>query len=210
MITRLDAKGKNIFQWGEDFVDIAALETKVYAAVLAFGRDIMRQCIEKADQLLAQQRDRGVYRDKGYRSTTLKTVMGEETVQRRIFNSDGGTWLQRNMVPGCTCQLDPFHRNKAVRTYVNDLDLQKPSWGCCTHGSPRMRLPWWRHLLKIPLTPTNRKSGASCLPTSATTNTPCCPTTSEAGKSRLCRMKVKHPHGAEAWRATSLPSLGTG
>ncbi len=133
-----------------------------------------------------------------------------ETVQRRIFNSDGGTWLQRNMVPGCTCQLDHFHRNKAVRTYVNDPTSKKPSWGCCTHGSPRMRLPWWRPPLKVHSTPTNRRSGASCLSTSATTNTPCCPTTSEAGKSLLCRMKVKHPHGAEAWRATSLPSLGTG
>lgn len=319
MITRLDAKGKNIFQWGEDFVDIATLESKVYAAVLAFGRDIMRQCIEKADQLLAQQRDRGVYRDKGYRPTTLKTIMGEveyrrhvyqlsenndtaaktiylldknmgldtvgffsdtvcmmaieaacavsyrtaaatlsdltglnishesvwrivqsagsweqnrvdglaeaakaesgagtyetavlyeemdgvylalqgkdrkeygpskemkvsiaysgvyedasgrrtlankvsyasmeqagnfrrhaegvvadfyavDTVKRRIFNSDGGTWLQRNMVQGCTYQLDPFHRNKAVRTYVNDPNLQKTILGLLHARKPK-------------------------------------------------------------------------
>lgn len=48
-----------------------------------------------------------------------------DCVKRRVFNSDGGTWLQRNMVPGCTYQLDLFHRNRAVRTCVNDPDLQE-------------------------------------------------------------------------------------
>lgn len=311
MVTKLETQGKQIFQWGEKFVDIATLEKVVYEAVLSLGRNIMRRCIEKADQTLAQQRDRGVYRDKGYRSTTLKTVMGEveyqrhvyllagateqpratvylldqsmgldtvglfsdtvcmmaveaacavsyrtaattlnnltglnlshesvwrivqnagsweqarvdtlavaaksecgagtyetpvlyeemdgvylalqgkdrleygpskemkvsiaysgvyedasgrrslankvsyasmeqaepfrhhaegvvadfydvDCVKRRVFNSDGGTWLQRNMVPGCTYQLDLFHRNRAVRTCVNDPDLQETILG---------------------------------------------------------------------------------
>ena len=307
MVTKLDQQGKQIFQWGEKFVDIATLEKVVYEAVLLLGRNIMRRCIEEADRTLARQRDRGMYRDKGYRPTTLKTVMGEveyqrhvyllsgsgerpratvylldksmgldtvgffsdtvcmmaveaacavsyrtaattlneltglnlshesvwrivqnagsweqarvdtlaaaakaecgagsyetpvlyeemdgvylalqgkdrrehgsskemkvaiaysgvhedasgrrslvnkvsyasmeqakhfrrhaegvvadfydvDCVKRRVFNSDGGLWLQRNMVPGCTYQLDPFHRNKAVRTYLNDPELQK-------------------------------------------------------------------------------------
>jgi len=47
-----------------------------------------------------------------------------DSIRQRIFNSDGGAWLQKNMVPGYTYQLDLFHRNKAVRTYVNDPDLQ--------------------------------------------------------------------------------------
>ena len=46
-------------------------------------------------------------------------------MKRRVFNSDGGLWLQRNMVPDCTYQLDLFHRNKAVRTCLNDSELQK-------------------------------------------------------------------------------------
>lgn len=311
MVTRLDAQGKEIFQWDGKFVDISTLETMVYQTVLACGRELMRNCIEEADRILAQQRDRSEFRDKGYRATTLKTVMGEVTyqrhvylvggekeqpgaavylldkcmgldtvglfsdtvcmmaveaacavsyrtaattlndltglnlshesvwrivqnagsweqarvdvlaaaakaecgagvyetpvlyeemdgvylalqgkdrqeygpskemkvsiaysgvnedasgrrtlankvsyasmeqaqffrdhaegvvadfyavdaVKRRIFNSDGGSWLQRNMVPGCTYQLDPFHRNKAVRTYVDDPDLQETILG---------------------------------------------------------------------------------
>lgn len=47
------------------------------------------------------------------------------SVKRRVFNSDGGLWLQRSMVPDCTYQLDLFHRNKAVRAYLNDPELQK-------------------------------------------------------------------------------------
>ena len=311
MVTKLETQGKQIFQWGERFVDIATLEKLVYEAVLFLGRNIMRRCIEEADRILAQQRDRGMYRDKGYRPTTLKTVMGEveyqrhvyllsgaaeqpratvylldqsmgldtvglfsdtvcmmaveaacavsyrtaattlndltglnlshesvwrivqnagsweqarvdtlaaaakaecgagtyetpvlyeemdgvylalqgkdrlehgsskemkvsiaysgiyedasgrrslankvscasmeraesfrhhaegvvadfydvDCVKRRVFNSDGGTWLQRNMVPGCTYQLDLFHRNRAVRTCVNDPDLQETILG---------------------------------------------------------------------------------
>ena len=45
-------------------------------------------------------------------------------VKRRVFNSSG-LWLQRNMVLGCTYQLDPFHRSKVVRFYLNDSKLRK-------------------------------------------------------------------------------------
>lgn len=49
MVTKLETQGKQIFQWGEKFVDIATLEKAVYEAVLSLGRNIMRQCIEEAD-----------------------------------------------------------------------------------------------------------------------------------------------------------------
>lgn len=307
MVTRLATQGKKIFQWGKRFVDINELESLIYHAALSLGREIMSRCIEQADQILAEQRDKSLLRDKGYRATTIKTVMGEvcyrrhvylvsgeagtgnttiylldksmaldtvgffsdtvckmavesacegsyrasatalneltglklshqsvwrivqnvgsweqrrveglameakaersvgtyktpvlyeemdgvhlalqgkdrvengpskemkvsiaysgiyedgsgrrrlankvafasieqakdfrrhtegvvanyyavNTVKRRVFNSDGDLWLQRNMVPGCTYQLDQYHRNRAVRTYLNDKDLQQ-------------------------------------------------------------------------------------
>ena len=90
MVTMLEAQGKEIFQWGEKFVDIATLEKLVYRAVLAIGRDLMKQCMEQADQRLAEQRDRTMYRDKGYRETTLKTVMGEVTYRRHVYLEQQG------------------------------------------------------------------------------------------------------------------------
>ncbi len=89
MVTKLEQQGKEIFQWGEKFVDIATLEKAVYEVVLSLGRSIMRQCIEETDRTLAQQRDRGIYRDKGYRPTTLKTVMGEVEYQRHVYLLSG-------------------------------------------------------------------------------------------------------------------------
>ena len=65
MVTKLETQGKQIFQWGEKFVDIATLEKAVYETVFSLGRNIMRRCIEEADQTLAQQRNREIYRDKG-------------------------------------------------------------------------------------------------------------------------------------------------
>ena len=43
MVTKLETQGKQIFQWGEKFVDSATLEKAVYEAVLSLGRNIMRQ-----------------------------------------------------------------------------------------------------------------------------------------------------------------------
>ena len=89
MVTKLETQGKQIFQWGEKFVDIATLEKAVYETVFSLGRNIMRRCIEEADQTLAQQRNREIYRDKGYRPTTLKTVMGEVEYQRHVYLLSG-------------------------------------------------------------------------------------------------------------------------
>lgn len=50
-------------------------------------------------------------------------------MEQRTFNSDGAGWLQKNMVPMCIFQLDQFHRNRAVRTYVDDPDLQQTILG---------------------------------------------------------------------------------
>lgn len=98
MVTKLETQGKQIFQWGEKFVDIATLEKAVYEAVLSRGRNIMRQCIEEADRTLARQRDRGMYRDKGYRPTTLKTVMGEVGYQRHVYLLSGAAEQPRATV----------------------------------------------------------------------------------------------------------------
>lgn len=307
MMTKLEEQEKNIFEWGDKFFDVNELAHIINQVTHDYGQELMRRCLEDADEKLSQQRDKKVYRDKGYRKTTIKTEFGEVTysrhvyavitgenapsstvylldksmgcskvglfsdavclmaaeaachksyrvvasemnamtglnishesvwrmvqsagtwarnradglsaaakeessagtyatdilyeemdgvylslqgkdrqengpskemkvsiaysgvcedasgrrtlankvsyagfepvrefrshaegvladfydvdsIQQRIFNSDGGAWLQKNMVPGCIYQLDTYHRNKAVRTYVNDPDLQR-------------------------------------------------------------------------------------
>ena len=80
---------EEIFQWGEEFVDITTLENLVYEAALRWGREIMRRCLEETDRILSRQRNKTVYRDKGYRPTTLKTVMGEVGYRRHVYQLSG-------------------------------------------------------------------------------------------------------------------------
>ena len=89
MVTKLEQQGKRIFRWGEEFVDITTLEGLVYEAALQIGRELMRRSLEEADRTLSQQRDKGTYRDKGYRTTTLKTVMGEVEYRRHVYLLSG-------------------------------------------------------------------------------------------------------------------------
>ena len=85
MVTKLEARGKDIFQWGEKFVDVTTLEKLAYQVGLAVARNLMAGCMEQADKTLFEQRDRKVFRDKGYRSTTLKTIMGEVEYRRHVY-----------------------------------------------------------------------------------------------------------------------------
>ena len=89
MIAKLEQQGREIFQWGEEFVDITTLENLVYEAVLRWGREIMRRCLEETDRILSRQRNKAVYRDKGYRPTTRKTVMGEVGYRRHVYLLSG-------------------------------------------------------------------------------------------------------------------------
>lgn len=85
MVSKLSQQGKEIFRWGDKFVDFSTLEKSAFEVGLSIARELLRQSVEEADQTLAVQRDRGEYRDKGYRSTTIKTVMGEVTYRRHVY-----------------------------------------------------------------------------------------------------------------------------
>ena len=89
MIAKLERQGREIFQWGEEFVDITTLENRVYEAALRWGREIMRRCLKETDRILSRQRNKAVYRDKVYRPTTLKTVMGEVGYRRHVYLLSG-------------------------------------------------------------------------------------------------------------------------
>ena len=72
-------------------ISFKTLEQKVYAYVCGLGREITRMMLESYDTELAENRDRQTYRDKGARSTTIKTVYGEVTqggYTRKNFRTD--------------------------------------------------------------------------------------------------------------------------
>lgn len=62
--------------------------------------------------------------------TDLKNAAIEETydvekIEHRILNGDGASWIKSTASPGTVIQLDPFHRNQAVRKCIHDKKAVK-------------------------------------------------------------------------------------
>lgn len=78
----------------ENLVSFKSLEQKIFAYVCELGRKITQIMLESYDAELAEERDKRQYRDKGKRTTTIKTVYGKVTYARRVYQTrmeDGRT-----------------------------------------------------------------------------------------------------------------------
>ncbi len=71
----------------ERLISFKSLEQKVFAYVCGLGREITRIMLENYDAELAEERDKSQYRDKGRRTTTIKTVYGEVVYARRVYQT---------------------------------------------------------------------------------------------------------------------------
>lgn len=73
----------------ETLVSFNTLEKKIFNYVCTLAQEITKTMLESYDTELAEQRDRGCYRDKGKRTTTIKTVYGEVSYSRRVYQTVG-------------------------------------------------------------------------------------------------------------------------
>lgn len=71
----------------EKLVSFKTLEQKVFRYVCELAQEITRIMLENYDAELAEGRNKSRYRDKGKRTTTLKTVYGEVTYARRVYQT---------------------------------------------------------------------------------------------------------------------------
>ena len=69
----------------EGLISFKELEKKIYAYVCELAREITQQMLESYDEELAQSRDKKVYRGKGKRGTSIKTVYGEVEYSRNVY-----------------------------------------------------------------------------------------------------------------------------
>lgn len=69
----------------ENGVTFKSLEKSIYSWVCQIGRDFTREFLERYDQMLMEERDKHRYRHKGLRQTTVKTVYGEVTYNRAVY-----------------------------------------------------------------------------------------------------------------------------
>ena len=69
----------------ENGVTFKELEKNIYAWVCQIGREFTKEFLERYDRMLMEDRDKKKYRNKGTRQTTVKTVYGEVTYQRTVY-----------------------------------------------------------------------------------------------------------------------------
>ena len=76
----------------EKTLDFKRLEQKIFELVCGRGREMLKQALEAYDWTLAVERDRTVYRHKGQKPTSTKTIMGTVCYSRAVYlvrNEDG-------------------------------------------------------------------------------------------------------------------------
>lgn len=55
----------------------------------------------------------------------IASVYDVDEIELRVQGGDGANWIPASKYEAAVYQLDPFHRNKAIREYVNDPELRK-------------------------------------------------------------------------------------
>ena len=76
----------------EKGVSFKELEKNIFAWICRLGQEFTKEFLERYDRQLMKERDKSCYRHKGLRQTTIKTVYGEVTYQRAVYeakNEDG-------------------------------------------------------------------------------------------------------------------------
>lgn len=72
----------------EELVSFKILEQKIFEYVCELGREITQIMLESYDKELAEGRDKKIYRNKGTRNTSIKTVYGEVSYSRRVYRTE--------------------------------------------------------------------------------------------------------------------------
>ena len=71
----------------ENGVTFKELAKNVYSWVCEIGRQFTSEFMERYDRMLMEGRDRKKYRHKGTRKTTIKTMYGEVTYHRAVYET---------------------------------------------------------------------------------------------------------------------------
>lgn len=71
----------------DEGISFKELEQNIYAAACEWARNYTKQILEEYDRYLSEHRDKKAYRNKGLRSTVVKTVFGEVEYRRHIYQT---------------------------------------------------------------------------------------------------------------------------
>lgn len=71
----------------EGMISFKELEEKIFALVCELGREITKSILERNDKELCATRDTKMYRNKGLKDTSIKTLYGEVEYSRRCYKT---------------------------------------------------------------------------------------------------------------------------
>ena len=71
----------------ENQITFKDLEKKIYKYVCELGQELTKTLLEQYDGTLSKERDKKEYRNKGGRNTTIKTIYGEVSYTRNVYES---------------------------------------------------------------------------------------------------------------------------
>ena len=74
----------------EDGMTFKSLEVEIYRKMCEIGCELLREILEQRDAQLERERDKSVYRHKGTRETSIKTLMGTVTYRRTVYAATDG------------------------------------------------------------------------------------------------------------------------
>lgn len=69
----------------ENGVTFKEIEKEIFKMICEVGRDLTKEVLEKYDQHLHETRNKAKFRDKGCRRSTIKTVYGEVSYERHVY-----------------------------------------------------------------------------------------------------------------------------
>ena len=71
----------------DEGISFKELEQKIFAEACRWARAYARRFLEEYDAYLSEHRDKKAYRNKGFRTTVVKTKFGEVEYRRRIYQT---------------------------------------------------------------------------------------------------------------------------
>lgn len=79
----------------EDGITFKDLEEKIFNHYCQLAREATKELLEAYDKYLMEGRDKAFYRNKGHRRTTVKTVYGEVSYKRTVYEVVGEDGIKR-------------------------------------------------------------------------------------------------------------------
>ena len=114
-------------------INFYELEKRIYKLVCEFGCEILKNVLENQDKEIMKNRDKKEYRHKGYKSNTIKTVMGEVEYKRAVYLKENKyTYLLDNILDIETYgKISSNLAEIMLKTVVNTVSYRKGATEIC-------------------------------------------------------------------------------